>query len=95
MYNKRKEYIMPEEKTTKSPTVVRTNERLERGIELTDKQRASGTGIYFTPAQEGVEFGTSVKAKNTAEAQKLSGVEVPTEDAPATDENVNTDEGSK
>lgn len=86
---------MAEEKTSKSPTVVRTNEPVNRGIELTDNQKANGTAIYFTPAQEGVEVGTSVKAKSMTEAQKLTGVEPATNDAPATDENVNTDEGSK
>lgn len=85
------------EQPTKSPTVVRTNEGVEAGISLTEKQRASGQRIYFTPPQEGVEFGTSVKANSLEKAQEMTGVQPApdtTDTPPAPDEPVNTDEGS-
>lgn len=85
------------EQTTKSPTVVRTNEGVQAGIVLTEKQRASGQRIYFTPAQDGVEFGTSVKANSLEKAQELTGIAAPAEDTaePDVEPTVNTDEGSK
>lgn len=85
------------EQTTKSPTVVRTNEGVQAGIVLTEKQRASGQRIYFTPPQEGVEFGTSVKANSLEKAQELTGIETPTEAPaePVDEPTVNTDEGDK
>lgn len=77
-----------------SPTMVRTNELVTEGVALTETQRADGQRIYFTPPQEGVEFGTTVKATSLEKAQELTGVTAPV-DAPADELTDNTDEGSK
>lgn len=60
---------MSETETTKqAPATVSTNEPVDAGVALTEKQKANGTHLYFTPAQEGVDRGVTVKAKSFTEA---------------------------
>lgn len=82
------------EQPTKTPTLVRAGERAEQGIGITEKQRASGVKIYFTPPQNSLEFATSVKATSLEQAQRLTGLSVPTE-TEGDEPTVKTDEGEK